>query len=393
MPAFYHEVTQALTNRLLVDDVSCDDFESAFQIFESINAKGQPLTSADLIKCFLIKQASNSNPSEAERQWNKLLETVGVASDKTTDLDRFMGVFLFTECGHRVAKVNAYKEFKEAFGSKSYQEIFDSLQTAAEMYSTLVKGGENNRWKDNRSLEAFRVLNLSTFYVPILAAARFSEKGLDSKLVDELIQQLSGFALRYLICGKTSNLLDRPFATMIEKIKAGDSIDTIMYELKRLKPQDEEFFVEFASQTFRDSEEPLAIYLLCRLEEFRALANDGSVKQLPGVYSLEHIVPKEYYAFVKEWNHPEPENFKEEYVRHIGNLALIGLSENTAAKNKPYSEKLIIYKEGSQSGMTTPIADYQLLRELVDDYPESFTEKDILERAQKLARYAVAFWA
>ena len=391
-PDYYVALRNAVTTLLKVDDVCCDDFGSAFQIFESINAKGQPLSSADLIKCFLIKKAQDINTADAERRWNKLLETVGASSDKTTDLDRFMGVFLFTEKGGRVSKAKAYDVFKDLYEGKSYQKTFEDLQEAAEVYRKLAIENPNDRWKDDDPLKTFKVLKLTSIYVPLLAAARFYEGGIKSEEFGTLKKRLAPFAIRYQICGRTSNALDKPFETMIELIKSGKPASEVMNVLRSNTPSDEAFRLSFTELTFRDSEEALATHLLVGLESFIELNEHKSNKQLPSDYTLEHIIPKEYSKYVEEWDEYDPENFKEEIVRSIGNLVLISKPDNTSASNQPYSKKLPTYKSGSKVSEASPTSSYNLLKSVVDNYPESFTAENVIERAESMAIKAASCW-
>lgn len=391
---YYVAFRNAVVNQLKIDDVCCDDFGSAFQIFESINAKGQPLSSADLIKCYLIQKASSVNTADADRRWNKLLETVGASSDKTTDLDRFMGIFLFTANEARVSKARAYDVFKKLYDGVSYQQSFEDLQNAADVYRKLAIENPSDRWKDDNPLKTFKVLKLSSIYVPLLAAARFYEDGIKDDRFEELKKRLAPFAIRYQVCGKTSNSLDKPFEGMIKRIKRGESADAVMGELKKkgILPSDDEFRLAFKELTFKDSEEPLATHLLVGLEAFVELNEHKSNKQLPTDYTLEHIIPKEYSKFVEEWDDYDPENFKEEIVRSIGNLALISKPDNTSAGNQPYSKKLPIYRSGSRASEASPTSSYNLLSAVVSDYPEFFTVSSVVERQDSLAIKAASCW-
>lgn len=391
---FYSSLKNALTNQLKIDDVCCDDFGSAFQIFESINAKGQPLSSADLIKCFLIKLATNVNTQDAEVRWNKLLETVGASSDKTADLDRFIGIYLFTETGKRISKASAYDTFKKLFKNDNYLDVFDSLQTAAEIYKNLSSSNSNNRWDDTEPLKTFEVLEITSIYVPLLAAARFYPNGEKSTEFIQLKKKLEPFAIRHNVCGGTSNKLDNPFSKMIVKIKSNKTIDEVMSELKEVTPSNDMFRTAFSELTIKDSEESVATRLLLSLERFIEATQNKSGKDIPNDYSLEHIIPKEYSEFIKEWDDSTTgDNFKEEVVRSIGNMCLISKSDNSSALNKPYSEKLAVYKNGATDNATAPINTYNLLRKVVEEYPVSFTKEAVAERAKQLADHAVICWS
>lgn len=387
-PDYYYDLIQAVTVKLAVDDVCCDSFGSAFQIFESINAKGQPLSPVDLIKCFLMQKAQ-ANISDARARWNKLLETVKSNPDNSRNLERFMGAYLFTEMGRRVSKAQTYDTFKSLYESTSYSIIFDNLQYAAELYEEL----DSDSLDESDPYYAFHVLKLSQIYVPLLAAARFKDNGLHSSFFKELKSLLLPFAVRYQICGGSSNALDQKFSLMIDGIKNDESASDVFSPLRELMPSSDRFRTSFEELTFKDSEEGLARYLLCQIERYLERVDHQSEKNLPDNRTLEHIIPKEYSVYIKEWGDEElPDNFERDCIRSIGNLVLIGSKDNTSACNKPYSQKLSIYKQGHLSSAQHPTAGFNLLDKLVEEYPEEFKPGDVEKRAKRLSEYASATW-
>lgn len=392
IPHYYTDLRNAIVQGLKVDDVCCDDFGGAFQIFESINAKGQPLSPVDLIKCFLMQRAQ-TNTSDAQTRWNKLLETTGSSPDNTTELERFMTAFLFTEKGERVPKARAYSEFKSAFDDEGYVAIFDKLQIAAESYKamTVRTGGD---WDEKDPLYAFHILKLKSIYVPLLAAARFYPNGINDENYNKLKELLLPFAIRYQICGRGSNALDVPFKDVIVAIKNKQAADEVFAPLKRaLGPSDDSFRASFAELTFKDSEESLATYLLKNIELGMESKKHGSTKRVPADSTLEHIIPKEYTDYIAEWPTQDlPDSFPVEFVRSIGNMALIGMADNSAAGNKPYSEKIKVYRNGCKGSQTSPDASFNVLEKVIEDYPDSFGMKDVTARANSLANYAVVLW-
>lgn len=391
-PEYYVNLRNAITGSLKVDDVCCDTFGSAFQIFESINAKGQPLSSVDLIKCCLMQRAQD-NTSDAQTRWNKLVETTGSGPDNTTDLEQFMTAFLFTEKGERIPKARAYNEFKAAFSEDAYTAIFDKLQTAAESYRqmTACSGGQ---WDEDDPLYAFHILKLKSIYVPLLAAARYYPGGVSDANYKRLKELLCPFAIRYQICGKGSNALDIPFKDVIAGIKSQKPADEVFAPLRRaLNPSNDSFKAAFAELTFRDSEEAIATYLLKKIETSIESAKNGTNKRVPADATLEHIIPKEYTDYIAEWPNQElPDAFPVEYVRSIGNMALIGRADNSAAGNKPYSGKIEIYRNGHKGNPNSPDASFNILGKVVEDYPDAFTMDDVKTRASYLADHAVVLW-
>lgn len=386
---YYTKVRNAITRYLKVDDIYCDNFGSAFQIFESINAKGLSLTSVDLIKCFLMQKAEE-NITDAHKRWNTLRETTGATPDDTTALDKFMQAFLFTESGERVSGKNAYDTFKSLYANTSYAEIFEQIQTAAICYKSLVL--EEDKWGENDPRKAFKVLGLTSIYVPLLAYARNRSEGADDKELRRLESLLLPFAIRYQVCGRPSNALDAPFKDMIACAKESADAEEVFKHIKKLTPSNDLFHNAFEELTFADSKEALARYLLEQIEVFLE-TRKGSEKRIPQDHTLEHIIPKDFSDYVEEWPTASlPEEFETEIIRSIGNMVLLGGRDNSSVSNDPYSKKVETYKEGRESCETTPYAGFNLLESLVDDYPQTFEIENVKERARKLADYATVIW-
>ena len=88
------------------------------------------------------------------------------------------------------------------------------------------------------------------------------------------------------------------------------------------------------------------------------------------------------------------DNIKETVIERIANKALIYRDDNSAASNNLYSEKLTVYKSGKMGqNQGTPYGTFELIKDIVDQYPNKFTHTEIEERAKILADYAVEVWS
>ena len=81
----------------------------------------------------------------------------------------------------------------------------------------------------------------------------------------------------------------------------------------------------------------------------------------------------------------------------VGNLALLYTPETSSANNKTYSSKRKLYqsalvdKDGKNRGI--PAEVFALIKELLRDYPDSFSDKSVEARAKKLAKEATCVWS
>ena len=61
-----NKLYQALINQFILMTVETDDINEAYIIFESLNARGKALETADLLKNHILRMAQNDLPSATE---------------------------------------------------------------------------------------------------------------------------------------------------------------------------------------------------------------------------------------------------------------------------------------------------------------------------------------
>ncbi len=88
-----------------------------------------------------------------------------------------------------------------------------------------------------------------------------------------------------------------------------------------------------------------------------------------------------------------PPDYRENVIENIGNKSLLFADDNASASNNSYRDKLVVYKTGKKEQQEgTPYDTFQLIHDLVDNYPEAFTHVDVIKRAKELAKLAVTIW-
>ena len=86
-------------------------------------------------------------------------------------------------------------------------------------------------------------------------------------------------------------------------------------------------------------------------------------------------------------------DFKNTLVERIANKLLLFGDDNSSASNNNYELKKQVYingKRGQDQG--TPIGTFELVKELLANYPNIFNHNELNNRAETLAGYAVDIW-
>ncbi len=94
---------------------------------------------------------------------------------------------------------------------------------------------------------------------------------------------------------------------------------------------------------------------------------------------LEHILPRQYKT-ISKWDHIEKDT-ADKYINSIGNLTLLKGKKNITASNKPFKNKLRIYRgKGKDKGITSLLITQQIARDANEGKIENWDKKAIEKR-------------
>lgn len=390
---FYSELVETLLNKVTIVEINCDASADAFQVFDSLNGKGLDLTAADRIKNILMSWAPESTRNQI---WDNFTQKIG--EDYLAGF--FVSVF-FYESNRRVSKNRLPEEFKTVYNAKqknNFDSFIQDLYAHGEIYGMLRSCSTNNR-ELNLILANLKELKMEQIYVMLMAAIQcYGVDVISGKDYVTFVKTLTKLVVRMQVCEKNMNRLDSYFTEWINRMKKNketlkDISKRIMSDAKTIVPDDsfKQSFVHFAPADNKISE-----YYLIQIEEYLRRA-EGNRNPVGKGVSVEHIIPRAYA--LERWYKNESvsdeikEIFRTEVIESIGNKAVIYGDDNSAANNFDYETKLKIYHEGKKDqDLGSPYETFALIKELVDDYPEKFTHKEVESRAKKMAEIAVKIW-
>ena len=155
-------------HRLLFTTIYIGDDLNAYTVFETLNARGVKLSSADLLKNYLfsIMDKNNNAPDEVVDKWDQKWEIIGGHLGKKDYADYVLNEW---NSSHKlVRKTMLFKDIKKEINSaeKAHQYL-DRLQQNSPLYVALLN--ENDEfWKDHPKSEAVRrsIALLILFNIP-----------------------------------------------------------------------------------------------------------------------------------------------------------------------------------------------------------------------------------
>ena len=373
--------------------------ESPQVIFESINATGKKLTTADLIRNYLLMGISDD---EQERYYNDywLVIENGIGNDNISD---FINKYLIMKLGEAVNRDAEYKTFKKFLAKENINEI-DSLKDLARFskYYTWIqqpKMAEDfdkntsglakrvttpERLTDLKELGATSMTPLILF---LLEKADDPNSPFSKDALNDALFTLESWMFRARVSGYLTSgaLTTISSITILNALKKSDSTDydkqiinTLSnYKTQEIWPNDTDFMESFKKYNFYKTYKN---YVQRKLEQYRS--NEKNHNWRPD--SIEHIMPE---TLSKEWKEKLGENYAEihgEYLHTIGNLAPLNMTDNITNSNALFEEKLPQYK----------VADWFLTRSIQEDAGNcsDWGVEQIEARANTLANDAKDIW-
>ncbi|WP_314004424.1 DUF262 domain-containing protein [Gemella morbillorum] len=378
----YKDLLIAIRDQILqmnVISILTEEKDSAYEIFEILNAKGKNLASIDLIKNTIYSKFhadDNAKDKIIENKWEGI---------KTTLRSRNPNIGFATFYRHywmskyqKTTNSKLYDSFKKYIkpNKKSYEEFVKDLSTIAETYMKIVSPNiddYNNRKECNWLIQSLKAIE-KTFGVTqarIALLALFELKSNDkisSKAFKDAVNYIENFIFAYTgVLKNQANIYESRFSKLAIKLRESkNKSDTnnilkeyLYQEFEDRYPQKEEFLSGFVRLRFSKQESPTNTITKYVLNKISSKLNNSEVYSIDS--SIEHIIN---------------EDISNDNTLFIGNLICLEIDLNNEASDLAYEEKLEVYKKSK----------YDQVLNFCNKYP-NFNENDIEERSKILGEY------
>lgn len=348
-------------------------------IFESMNSKGIELTQTDLIRNYIVMETEVEKQKDFCNQYWRAMEKDFKQNE--TLFNRFVRHYLTIKTGKipNIKKVyEAFKDYQQKEGIE-IEDLLKDLQKYCGYFCQIAFKKEAD--KDlNKALSFLVDLERDVVYPLLLELySDYSDGVLSKRDFIPIIALTESYIYRRTVCGLGANGLNKIFPSFTKKIDKKQYLKSVEKHFGSLKgnqrfPNNDEFKDSFITIDFYHLKK--SKYFLERLENFDTEEPVNTQK-----CNTEHIMPQ---TLNPEWQRDLGENFKaihEKYLHTIGNLTLTGY--NSEYSNNSFQEKRDMKNGFKQS----PLRLNQSLKDL-----ESFGEKEIEERANDLADWALKIW-
>lgn len=364
------ECFQALKNALQVVAIDLEDGDDAQVIFETLNARGEPLLPADLLRNYIFLRARRrGEPQEElyEEYWRpfddefwRVQESQGRLKRPRSDL--FMQHFLSSRQGRDVPSAHLFVEYRHWIEhTQPFESVRSELSTLArqreDFRQIIAPKKDSPLYRISHFLDAFDV---RTAYPLLLAML---DHDTEEEEVTRISQMLESYLLRRAVIGATTKNYNRVFLLLTRALQRnGFRAAALASELLKfdgpanLWPDDEAFHHAWMTQhTYHVLNNPKLVLILTRLSETYEDSKSGTVT-VEGSLSVEHLLPQ---SWIEHWPLPDGSRGmthlevagslddpraqatvrRTQLLHTIGNLTILPPGANSWVSNAPWEEK------------------------------------------------------
>lgn len=317
----------------------------AYVIFETLNDRGEDLTTADLLKNFLFSQAGNQGIGHAQSTWTRL----SARFDKPEDFVKFLRYEYMSRKGH-VTNRGLYKALQADVkgGTAAVRRYLEGAETALQRYVAL-REPDDASWSAQAievkdSLLAFRRFGFEAS-MPLLLAAFATWSHTDAT---RFVDVVASWSVRSWMAGTLGGgVAERAFCLAAEAVadKKAKSVGDVRVYMKDLVPDDATFrqaFTGYGSVTTTRAK-----YLLARLERQYLTDLQEQTDAMPDWSSKSVTVEHIFAKSTKRAGFENDEDFERFSLLRdqLQNLTLLERTLNGGLEDKPFEQKVSTYAQ------------------------------------------------
>ncbi|MDH6277620.1 hypothetical protein M2118_000583 [Aurantimicrobium minutum] len=400
--------------QIVVIDLLAD--EDAQEIFETLNARGTPLTAADLIKNFVF-QRLETTPKGAEaayHQYWQQFETpfwekeVSAGRINYTRSSLFLTQWLIAQTLVDVPAREVFGQFKRFVTDSELpvEDLLPTLHKSSELYKNFSDAASNPSGSLSRlELFVYRTLSMDSQVVrPILLWLVDPEKSeIPQVQLDKVLVTVESWLVRRTIVRASTNNYNKVIVDLLNELASHSRDDAgVIAEaffarqtsVNSYWPGDEELKNELLTSPIynRMARARLRMILEAIEDERRGwftVSGKNPASEQPmirGFCSIEHVIPQDWRA---NWDEDEVDEYgvhRDDLVHTLGNLVLLTQTLNSKVSNGPWL--------GENGKRESFIASATLLttQDVINNGVSDWTANDVHERTTSLANDILRIW-
>lgn len=331
-----------ISNKTIFIKIIVDNELDAYTVFETLNSRGVPLTTTDLLKNYLLSLSFRSTPESQmgllEERWNKIVHNIGF-----DEFPKFLRYYLNSR-QKMVRHDQLFRIIKNIINdARDVDNLLKELEKKAVLYNA-IKNPDDDFWNDekhkNDIIKSLRELKLFGVSQPVPVLFSLYDNLPD--LFHVILRDIATISFRYNVIGKKNpNELEIVYNLISQKISEKQILekDDIYKELKKVYIDDEDFKQAFSTKdiTTGGKNKKLVKYIFTKIEN---QINNQDNDYNDANFTIEHILPE---SFSEDWDRIF-ENNANKFIYRLGNYTILEDKLNRDCGNKSYDQKKEVYK-------------------------------------------------
>lgn len=336
----YAEFITNIVDNLYFTIIKVNNEMNAFKVFETLNARGVQLSSADLLKNYLFSLVDNSDEypdriETLEEKWSSL--TKNIQAEKLPDFIRYY----WNSKNKTVRASELFKVIRDSVRlDRDVFSLINDMLEYSDVYMAL-RSSDDDLWQNERditeNIDLLSIFNMKQPYSVLMAGYKYLDRITFSKLLGDVI--VVGF--RYsVICGKNPNDIERAYNALANDISQTRTYNKSL--LKDIYVDDSEFTSSFINKQFADNARNNRVvkYILGKIERFSGGQREVSMENETD--TIEHILPQHPS---EGWEFDPVE--LDTLIYRLGNLCLLEKKYNREIENFLYNDKKPVLEQSS----------------------------------------------
>lgn len=390
----------AMRRYLQVVRIDLEEDDDPQVIFETLNARGEPLQPADLVRNHVFNEAAQRGEDVEtlfHTYWAPFDEDGGFWRERSTrgrvtrdQLTWFLTYFLTVQQGREVTDTSIFNEFKSWWSQEegSVASGLAVLVEYAQAYERWMRAPDTTRFGVvRRRLDAMDLTTLTPLVLWLL-----TRKDLPATELQAALSDLESFTVRRFIVGLGSKNYNQLFLQLLQALRRGGPVqETVRAHLLRGSgesvrwPGDDEVREELVTAPTYKRLRPRGVAMLLEAVEMQLTTHRQEQLIFAAPPTVEHVLPRRWR---QHWPPPAPRGgvvdvaaWRDARLQNLGNLTLIRGTLNSSVSNKGYDVKRPALAEQSALRLNT-VFQHQL-----------HWDEDVIEsRARDLAGRVLQIW-
>ena len=383
----------ALVKQLKVVSIILAPEQEPYVIFETLNARGKPLTQADLIKGTIMYKANVIDDEQKAEQLFGMFEDIwwhcldGQWKDSQIRLDRFLNYWIMMRISKYVTFDRTAEEFRNYIQFQpNIEEVAEDIKESGSAYWKIEKNKLPGKIKESKApgkrialfLERIKTMKIGVIMPPLLW---LYTNDVSEDEWQRIARALESYLVRRMLCKIYGTGLKNLFTDMAKPLEAQKSqpADKVIIQFLNKKfggnrwPDDDEVISYLTNSSMPGSKaQKMMVFEAIATSEPKSAKPLGDTSEL----TVERILPQGGFAV-------NPNGNLDGFVDFIGNLTLASKGLNFAIPNKSWDNKKKALHQHSR---------LYLDRELLENAPEVWDETAIVKRSKQLAQAIVQIW-